>query len=460
MGRPGIGFLLRVGAFAAGIVVVGGFGVSGPGLGDDTKPKAKATDTGDEALKAELLKFNRPTSEDVQRTKLLAFVKDKDRAKKGIALAAKLQKAAKGTDKPFNLNGALVLAKAAHFLKEYSAAEYFYEYSTETAGKLESGEKLLQAYDGLIDLYWDQKKFQDVIDVCERFVELKGPDEVDKVKPFILERLVQAKARQGNTDDALRITESLIQLDEGGWYFTKLKGWVQREAGKLDEAIETYLEVLSKVDSAKRIPRDQRDRIKDSVRYALSGLYVDNNEIDKAAKQLEMLIKRDEENPTYQNDLGFILADHDMRLDEAEKLIRNALELDKKRQEKLLEEGKIDEVKETAAYIDSMGWVLFKQKKYKEALPYLEKACADEEEGIHLEIWDHLGDVYQALGQKKNATDAWQKGLTMEDVSKRDIERRKKVIAKLKAAGVEPKVKEPPSTEPEKKTPPKKKIID
>ena len=80
-----------------------------------------------------------------------------------------------------------------------------------------------------------------------------------------------------------------------------------------------------------------------------------------------------------------------MNLEESEKLIREALDLDKKAKEKLKEEGKIDEVKENAAYLDSLGWVLFKQKKYKEALEPLKKAAADEDDGNHLEIWDHLG---------------------------------------------------------------------
>ena len=44
----------------------------------------------------------------------------------------------------------------------------------------------------------------------EKFVELKGPMEVDQNKPFVLERLVQAKAKQGKIDEALRITEGLV----------------------------------------------------------------------------------------------------------------------------------------------------------------------------------------------------------------------------------------------------------
>ena len=146
------------------------------------------------------------------------------------------------------------------------------------------------------------------------------------------------------------------------------------------------------------------------MRYILSGLYVENKDIDKAAKQLETLIKRNPDNATYKNDLGFIWCDNDMKLEESEKLIKEAIELDKKEQEKAKEEGKLDEVKPNAAYLDSLGWVLFKQKKYKEALEHLKKASPDEEEGSHLEIWDHLADCYMALGQKKDAIAAWEKG--------------------------------------------------
>ena len=123
-----------------------------------------------------------------------------------------------------------------------------------------------------------------------------------------------------------------------------------------------------------------------------------------------------------------------MNLEESEKLIKEALDLDKKEKEKLKKEGKIDEVKENAAYLDSLGWVLFKQKKYKEALEPLKKAAADEDDGNHLEIWDHLADCHMALGQKKEAIAAWEKALKMEDLSKRDGERRRKVSEKLKKA--------------------------
>ena len=389
-----------------------------------------------------LLKLNTITGEDAQKAKLLALAKDKDKAKKAVALAVKMNKEAKGKDKPFNYNATFMLARVAHFVKDYGAAETFYDDAIEAATKLNSGQKLLNAYDGLIDMHWDAKKYTAMVEAVERFMDLKGHKEVDDVKLFMLERLVQAKARLGQFDEALKITAGLIQAGEengSGWYFMQLKGMVQREAGKTEAAIETHLEVLEKLDAAKTLKEDVRDRMKDRNRYVLTGLYVDNKDIDKAAKHLQTLIKRNPDNPTYKNDLGFVWCDNDKNLEESEKLIREALDLDKKEKEKAKKEGKIDEVKENAAYLDSLGWVMFKQKKYQEAVEYLKKACEDDDDGNHLEIWDHLADCYMAMDQKKDAIAAWEKGLKMEDISRRDAERRRKVTEKLKKARAESK---------------------
>ena len=106
------------------------------------------------------------------------------------------------------------------------------------------------------------------------------------------------------------------------------------------------------------------------MRYILSGVYVDLKQIDKAAEQLETLLKDDPDNPTYLNDLGFIWADHDMKLDEAEKLIRKAIDKDRE-QRKKIEDLPKDEDDDNAAYLDSLGWVLYKKKEYKEAKKYL-----------------------------------------------------------------------------------------
>ncbi len=405
---------------------------------------AAAAPPTDDQLKETALKLNDLKSTEDMQEKLTDLLKDKAAAKKLVAVAAKMQKSAKADKKPFKYGAALVLAKVAHNVKAYDPAEVFYEAAADLAAKEKNGEDMARAYEGWLDLYVDQKKYESVEEVARKALDANGGKDFEDAKPFFLEKLVQAKAKQGDTDEALRMAEGLVQLDKGGWYFLQLKGWVQREAGKTDDAVTTYEDVLDRLDDAKGMKPDAKARIKRNVRYILSGLFVDQDKIDKAATQLEKLIKDDPDNPTYYNDLGYIWADHDKKLDESEKLIRKALELDVKQREKTRKE--LEEKKEltpdvaeklkhdNAAYLDSLGWVLFKQGKHEEAVKYLEQASKDEDEGAHMEIWDHLGDALMAMGKKKEAVDTWQKALKFEDVSPRDKDRRKKITEKLHKA--------------------------
>jgi tetratricopeptide (TPR) repeat protein len=392
-----------------------------------------AQESGDKALLAELLKLNQATTEELQKVKFRQLRQDKAKAKALIDLAVKILDSENG--RKLNYNAIAILGRTAHSLKNHDAAERLYERQLELAQKVKkSAESIIDAYENLIILYFDMKRYDQVIDTCERFLDLKGPEELERVKPFIIERLVQAKAKKGDFDEAMRITRGLLELTNNSWYFLRLKGWVEREAEKYKDAIKTFEQVLAKLEADEDLKAEIKDREKDRTRYILSALYLDAGDVDSATKQLQILVKKNPDNATYKNDLGYIWADHDKNLDEAEKLIREALELDRKEKEKLKAKGEIDEVRENAAYLDSMGWVLFKKKKYKEALEYLKKAVEDEEEGQHLEIWDHLGDCYMALGMVQEAIAAWEKGLKTEDISKRDGERRRKVSEKLKKA--------------------------
>ena len=92
-------------------------------------------------------------------------------------------------------------------------------------------------------------------------MDLSGPKEVENAKPFILERLIQAKARQGKTDEAMNIAKRLIAETGGSWYFLQTQGQVEREAGKIDDAIKTYNEVLDKLDADKNLKGDEKDQL-------------------------------------------------------------------------------------------------------------------------------------------------------------------------------------------------------
>ena len=88
---------------------------------------------------------------------------------------------------------------------------------------------------------------------------------------------------------------------------------------------------------------------------------------------------------------------------------------------------------ENGAYLDSLGWVLFKREKYDEALPYLEKAVKNSPGAGDETLWEHLADVYERLKQPAKAVEHWKKALDFADKApfpdKKLIERVKEKIA-------------------------------
>ena len=113
---------------------------------------------------------------------------------------------------------------------------------------------------------------------------------------------------------------------------------------------------------------------------------------DAAIRDLRQLLAERPGDATVQNALGYALADRDKNLDDAATLISASLA----------------QMPDSAAVLDSMGWVLFRQGKAQEALPYLERAA---KLGDDPEIALHLGDVQAALGDAAAAKATWQKGL-------------------------------------------------
>jgi tetratricopeptide (TPR) repeat protein len=97
------------------------------------------------------------------------------------------------------------------------------------------------------------------------------------------------------------------------------------------------------------------------------------------------------------NYLGYMWAERGENLAEAQRLIERALRSDPK----------------NAAFLDSMGWVLYKLDKPKEGLKWMLQAVEHTEEPDPT-LWDHLGDIYEALKQPEKAREAWKKSIAIE----------------------------------------------
>ena len=135
--------------------------------------------------------------------------------------------------------------------------------------------------------------------------------------------------------------------------------------------------------------------------------------IPEAERYFEICLSMTNDFAPALNYLGYMWAERGTNLVRARTMIEKAVKLDPT----------------NAAYLDSLGWVLFKQGHAKDALAPIQKAVALSEEP-DATLFDHLGDVHAALQQPEKAREAWKKALKIEP--NREIEK------KLKAADPPP----------------------
>jgi tetratricopeptide (TPR) repeat protein len=387
----------------------------------------------------DLAQLNKLTGSDPMSGALKRLQADREAAKKLIAQALPL---AKEPDK-LTYNGAMVLALAAADQKDLKTAETFFRVCMDRAIKLQSLGKLFQSYFPLIELYLENKNYDQSTRLCKELLELKTDDgksrvvmfptvnrfgeivydeddhfdTAERLRPLVHRFLIELTTKKGDYQEALKLADNLIKARDH-WRQRELKAWVLREAGKFEDAAKAYDDVISGVNNDKDMTEEERDKTLDRYKYTLSNIYVDMNKIDKAAEILQELLKKKPNDPGLNNDLGYIWADHNMNLEEAEKLIRKALDLDRKRRKAAKLPADVD--RENGAYLDSLGWVLYKKKQFKEAKDVLLKAVEDKE-SQHIEIYDHLGDVHLALGERDLAVQAWRKGLEIVGDNRRDV---------------------------------------
>jgi tetratricopeptide (TPR) repeat protein len=125
---------------------------------------------------------------------------------------------------------------------------------------------------------------------------------------------------------------------------------------------------------------------------------------DAAVRDLRRLLADRPADPVVQNALGYTLADQDRQLDEAQALIAAALE----------------QTPDSAAVLDSMGWVLHRRGQDEQALSFLLRAQQLTDEA---EIDLHVGEVQWALGDQATARRTWGQALERHPGNRRLEER-------------------------------------
>ncbi len=207
----------------------------------------------------------------------------------------------------------------------------------------------------------------------------KYPDD-----PAIKSSLALLLGENQQTDDAVKLLES------------SLKGTAADR--------DTYLNLSQVYEQGRRYPEaEQAARKAESLAsepqdneiawLLLGAVYDKQKQYDKAEEEFKKALDVNPKNAQVLNYYGYMLADRGVRLEEAHDLIQRA----------------VDQEPFNGAYLDSLGWVYFKQNKLEEAEAMLRKAVEHEPRDPTIRL--HLGDVLAKQGHMDLAAVEWEKSL-------------------------------------------------
>jgi tetratricopeptide (TPR) repeat protein len=151
-----------------------------------------------------------------------------------------------------------------------------------------------------------------------------------------------------------------------------------------------WAEESKALDQAESLANTDSEKI--GIYFRRGALLERSKKYDASEAQFRKVLELDPQNAETLNYLGYMLADRGLRLDEAQEMIKKAL----------------DQYPDNGAFLDSLAWVYYHQGKFDEAEGLLLRALQHMQDPT---VHDHLGDVYLKLGKTKEAITQWQASL-------------------------------------------------
>lgn len=235
-----------------------------------------------------------------------------------------------------------------------------------------------RGYQGEIDTYRDAKLMPQATVAAEQAVQAL-PKSVNLQLTLAGQMTDTGKAREG-------IALAKTQLNG-----TKQDRVVWLTLAQMYTRLRKWKDASSAIDQAANLGTSKQDM---GLIYFLRGALQERQKhIDAAEQQFRQSLSVDPDNALTLNYLGYMLADHNTKLNEALEMVQHAVKLDP----------------ENGAYLDSLGWVHFKMGQYAIAEQVLQKAITliPTDPTVH----DHLGEVYATTGHLHEAVAQWESSL-------------------------------------------------
>lgn len=193
-------------------------------------------------------------------------------------------------------------------------------------------------------------------------------------------------------------------LDRAVWWLGQARSRYDRlpdfpfHEGQILGHLKRWREALNAFNAAAELAAQHQPSMLTADFYFQHGVMAERSgEREAAARYFLLCIERNPSHSAALNYLGYMWAERGENLAEAEELIRRAVALEPK----------------NPAYLDSLGWVLYQQGRFHEALPPLEQASALSADAPDATIEEHLGDVLDKLGRRNEAVKVWERAATL-----------------------------------------------
>jgi tetratricopeptide (TPR) repeat protein len=324
--------------------------------------------------------------------------------------------------RPPDYHTRVLLAGLAARARQLDLAERLYRSCLNLVGG--PGRVEHEVYTGLLLVLGQAHKHEAIIEVCaEGLKKARGTNQTifhyDMAEALMA--LNRGREALAAVDAALRVTGAGEKLA-----CQRARVHILSQCGKHDQALAECQALFREYNAA----GDVR-----AIRLVLSSVYQEAGKHAESEAQLQKVLEADPADALACNNLGYQWADRNVRLDEAERLIRKAIDLDRKQRSGGTAAG-MDGDRDNAGYLDSLGWVLFRKGRLDEARRELERAAALPGGDDDPVVWDHLGDVQFRQGQPRQAAESWKKALALYDAGARRIdERYKEIKDKLRLLG-------------------------
>jgi tetratricopeptide (TPR) repeat protein len=236
---------------------------------------------------------------------------------------------------------------------------------------------------------------------------LERPDDLRS-----LEIRARTALRSGVASDVFALCKKIRDKGEAG-LAASLEGEALASSGKLEKARAKFDEAAGLLgpeawaraaetwraagrdDEAERVLRGwvRKEPESGAARFGLGAFLERSKRYDEAEAELGEAIRLEPKDSVALNYLGYSLAERGRKLDEALAFVKRALEIEPW----------------NPAYLDSLGWVLFRMGRSEEAREPLERAARDLPRDAT--VLEHLGDVYEQIGERARAVSLWQRAL-------------------------------------------------